>query len=69
LYGVSRSVWCLLIGEDGKIIKMWPGYSADMLGDVNKEMAAAAHQPVKPFDPKYAPKIMTSGCEFPRKTS
>lgn len=63
-YAVARSVYCLLIGKDGEIIRMWPGYSAAMLQEVNKEMAAATGQPVKPFDSKLAPEIMTSGCAF-----
>jgi peroxiredoxin len=67
LYGVTRSVYCLLIGKDGKIIKMWPGYNATMLQQVNEEMATALDLPVKKFDPKFAPEIMTSGCEFPKK--
>lgn len=67
LYGVTRSVYSLLIGPDGKIIRMWPGYSASMLQDLNKEMAEATHQPAAKFDPKMAPEIMTSGCEFEPK--
>ena len=58
-----------LLGKGGKVLRMWPGYSADMLQEVNKEMAVATNRPVKKFDPKFAPKIMTSGCEFPRKSS
>lgn len=64
LYGVTRSVYSLLVGQDGKIIRMWPGYGASMLQELNKEMAAATHQSAIKFDPKMAPEIMTSGCEF-----
>lgn len=67
LYGVSRSVYSLLIGQDGKIIRMWPGYSASMLQELNKEMAQAVGRQPKKFDPKLAPEIMTSGCEFEPK--
>lgn len=67
LYGVTRSVYSLLIGQDGRIIRMWPGYGASMLQELNKEMAEAVHQRPSKFDPKMAPEIMTSGCEFEPK--
>lgn len=66
LYGVSRSVYGLLIGKDGKILRMWPGYSAAMLQDLNQEMADALHEPAAKFDSTLAPTIMTSGCKFPK---
>ena len=66
-FAVQRAVYCLLIGKDKKIISMWPGYSASMLQAVNKEMANATGLPVKPFDSKLAPEIMTSGCAFTTK--
>jgi peroxiredoxin len=67
VYGVERSVYCLLIGEDQKIIKMWPGYSASMLQDVNKEIATAVGEQPKEFPPLTAPELITSGCEFSSK--
>lgn len=66
LYGVNRSVYALLIGKDGKIIRMWPGYSAAMLQEVNSEMEEATGSGPVRFDTGMAPKIMTSGCEFPK---
>lgn len=64
LYSVKRSVYSLLIGKGQKIIKMWPGYSADMLRSLNEEMAAAIGRKAEDFDPKLAPIEMTSGCAF-----
>ena len=63
-FAVERSVYCLLIGHNKKILRMWPGYSASMLQEVNRDMAAATNQPVKKFDSSTAPEIMTSGCAF-----
>jgi peroxiredoxin len=63
-FGVERAVYCLLIDKGGKIVSMWPGYSASMLQEVNQEMAAALHQTPRKFDSKEAPEIMTSGCAF-----
>ena len=67
-YAVQRSVYCLLIGKDRKVIKMWPGYSASMLQEVNRMMAAATNKPVQKFDSSTAPQTMTSGCAFVAKS-
>jgi len=66
-YGVTNSVYCLLIGQDKKIIKMWPGYSATMLQEANALLAKSTGEKLSVFDSKLAPKIMTSGCPFPKK--
>jgi peroxiredoxin len=66
LYGVTNSVYCLLIGRDKKIVKMWPGYSASMLDEANAILAKTTGEKLQPFDVKLAPKIMTSGCPFPQ---
>jgi len=63
-FAVQRAVYCLLIGQNKKIIRMWHGYSASMLQEVNREMSNATNQPVKKFDSGTAPEIMTSGCAF-----
>ena len=64
LFSVKRSVYSLLIGKGQAIIRMWPGYSADMLKSLNQEMAQAVGEKAKDFDPKLAPIEMTSGCAF-----
>src|SRR2546423_227737 len=63
-YDARHSVYNALIGRDRLIDKMWPGYSHDMLIDVNSHMAAVLGVPDKPFDPLYAPLKMSSGCFF-----
>ena len=62
-YGVPRSVYTAVL-MDGKILKMYPGYSGDMLLEVTRLLAELAQTPWKRVDPDYAPKRMTSGCEF-----
>lgn len=62
-YQAKHSVYSALVAH-GKIIKMWPGYSVDMLAEINETIAKTAGVPVKPFDPEYAPKEKTSGCAF-----
>lgn len=63
-YAVPRSVYALLIGKDGRIVKMWPGYGAEMLQEVNRLLAKELGEKEEPFDPQYAPKESLSGCKF-----
>ncbi len=63
-YGAKNSVYSALLTRDGKIQKMWPGYSVDILKDMNALMAKAVGVPEKEFDTKYAPKEPLSGCAF-----
>jgi peroxiredoxin len=65
-YDAKHSVYNALVTADGRIEKMWPGYSAEMLKEVNSKMAALVGEPEKPFDPAYAPLKMASGCFFPK---
>lgn len=67
LYGVERSVYGMLIGKDGKILRLWPGYSGPMLAELNKEMAGAIGAKPQLFDTSTAPTLITSGCEFRKK--
>jgi hypothetical protein len=63
-YEAKNSVYSALISKDGKIVKMWPGYSIDILTEMNQLMSVEAGIPIKPFDTKYAPKERSSGCPF-----
>ncbi len=63
-YSVEHSVYAMLVSKAGKIVRMWPGYSADMLIEVSNLIAKELGQKPEPFDPQYAPKEMLSGCKF-----
>jgi peroxiredoxin len=63
-YRARHSVYNVLITPDRKIDTMWPGYSQDMLRDVNSRMGAVTTGTPKDFDPLYAPLKMSSGCYF-----
>jgi peroxiredoxin len=63
-YGATNSAFSLLIGKEGKILKMWPGYSVDLLQEMNQNLAVAVGQEPKPFDTRWAPKIKAAGCAF-----
>jgi len=63
-YGATNSAFSVLVGKNGKILKMWPGYSIDLLEDMNQNLAVAIGQEPKPFDTKWAPKTRAAGCAF-----
>lgn len=63
-FGAKASVYSMLVGTDGRVIKMWPGYSAEILKQMNSLMAATAGVEEKPFDPQYAPVEKATGCAF-----
>ncbi len=63
-YGAKAALYSVLITPDGHIAKMWPGYSKDLLLEMNSLMAKLAGTPERPFDPKYAPTVKATGCAF-----
>lgn len=63
-FGATNSVASVLIDGNGRIVKMWPGYSQDLLAEMNRTMAEALGEPVRPFDASYAPKKQAAGCAF-----
>lgn len=65
-YGTPRSVYVVLVGQDGKVRHMWPGYSGAMLLELGQALAKEAQVDPRPFDADRAPTKMTSGCQFHR---
>lgn len=63
-YGAKAAIYCTMIAKNGHIAKMWPGYSKDLLLEMNHEMAKIAGVPEQPFDTKYAPLTKATGCAF-----
>lgn len=63
-FDARASVYCALVARNGHIVKMWPGYSADWLKEMNGLLAKASATKETPFDPEYAPKEKASGCPF-----
>jgi peroxiredoxin len=59
----ERSVYSALV-VDGKVAKMYPGYSAGMLKDLNSRLSKITGMKETAFDPQYAPKEMLSGCKY-----
>lgn len=63
-FRADRSVYTTLIGTDGKVLRQWPGYSKDMLRELNFEIARfSGMQPIH-IDLSMAPDKPSSGCAF-----
>jgi peroxiredoxin len=63
-YHAKQSVYSVLISREGQIVKLWPGYSTDLLGEMNEAIAKEIGASPLAFDTQYAPKVKTSGCFF-----
>ena len=63
-FDARASVYSALVARNGHIVKMWPGYSAAWMKDMNALLAKASATKEMPFDPEYAPKEKASGCPF-----
>lgn len=63
-FGATNSVFSALVLPNGKISKMWPGYSKDILEEMNQRMSTLTAVAEKPFDTKWAPIKRASGCNF-----
>lgn len=68
-FKAPRSVYVALVRADGTIERLWPGYGAAMLADLNERLARGTNTPVKPFDTEYAPKErLAAGCLLEEKS-
>lgn len=63
-YHAKQSVYCALVSKEGQIVKLWPGYSTDLLKEMNTSIAKELGEEALAFDTQYAPKTKTSGCYF-----
>lgn len=62
-FGAPASVYSALLVE-GKIVKLWPGYSKLMLAELNEKLAGYAGVELKPVDLSGAPDEYSSGCSL-----
>jgi peroxiredoxin len=63
-FGAKGGLYSALIARNGHIVKMWPGYSADILKEMNGLFCEESALKTSPFDPKYAPKQEAAGCAY-----
>jgi peroxiredoxin len=63
-FNAKGGVYSALVARNGHIVKMWPGYNADILKEMNRLLAEEAGVKETPFDPQYAPTRKTAGCAY-----
>ena len=63
-YKAENSAYVALIAKGGTIVKLWPGYSAEMLADAAARLAGMSGVTAKPIDVHDAPAEMTTGCPY-----
>jgi hypothetical protein len=63
-YKAESSAYVALIASGGRVEKLWPGYSADMLNDAGERIARLAGKSMVPIDLSDAPTEMTAGCPY-----
>ncbi|MFI5384634.1 MAG: TlpA family protein disulfide reductase [Fimbriimonadales bacterium] len=63
-FGVKQSTYNLIVRSDGLVDHMWPGYSRDILRQINARLAKLTGTPETPFDASVAPETPASGCYF-----
>lgn len=63
-FGAKGGLYSVLVARNGHVAKMWPGYSIDILADMNHLLAEEAGVKETPFDPQYAPKVKAAGCAY-----
>jgi hypothetical protein len=64
LYGVESAPAVVLIGEDGRIIREWMGYSGYWLKDMNLAIAKAEGVPPKKIDFSMTPSSTRYGARY-----
>jgi peroxiredoxin len=64
-YRATNSVYVALVSKGGTLEAYWPGFSAPMLEDLNRRLAAATGVEPRPIDTTDAPAEMVSGCPYP----
>lgn len=62
-FGATNSAVSALV-KDGRIVKMWPGFSIDLMKDMNSTIAETVGVAATPIDTKWAPIKRAAGCAF-----
>lgn len=63
-YKAETSLHVVVIGTDGRVVQVWPGYSKQMLGELGQVLANETKMRPRSFDAKLAPERLTAGCMF-----
>ncbi len=63
-YSAESSAYVAVIDRDGKIDRLYPGYSKSMLAELGDRLAALAGVPPRPIDAAGAPPELVTGCPY-----
>ncbi len=63
-FEVWNSAYVAVVAPGGQIETLWPGYSAEMLGDLSEQLARLGGTKVVPIEVNDAPELLYSGCPF-----
>lgn len=63
-FQARNGAYVALLRPEGKVDTLWPGYSAEMLSELARRIAALAEITVRPVDVTGAPRVLTTGCPF-----
>lgn len=63
-YHSPRSVYTTIINPSGKVVKMFPGYSKQILNEIASTVATEANTKAPVLNLAMAPERANSGCEF-----
>lgn len=63
-YGAESSVYVVMIDQDRKIARVWPGHSRDMLRELVSLLEAGTGRKVGEIDFDDAPRDLMAGCPF-----
>jgi peroxiredoxin len=63
-YKVESSAYVVLIAPGGRIVKMWPGYSGEMLRELGQRIARLTGRPEQLLAASEAPNELYTGCPY-----
>ncbi len=63
-YGAESSVYVVLVGKDGKMARVWPGHSREMLRELVRLLESGTGRKVGEIDFDDAPRDLMAGCPF-----
>ncbi|MFN3729856.1 MAG: peroxiredoxin family protein [Fimbriimonadaceae bacterium] len=64
-YGAERGVYWALVHPKGQVLKIYPGYSKDVMKEMGASLAALSTVDEVVLNVPDVPQLMTSGCAFP----
>lgn len=68
-YRAKNSAYVALISRDGRIAKLWPGYSSGMLNELGAELSRLSGAPERLIEVSGAPLELYSGCPYGVETA